>query len=113
MAEEERSRQAFERQPDTGLNTAEITTYWSTDIPANSNVERVLNYEQPSGQSQGPKGNEGDPGITYISGAPVINGGSGYGAGVQVHTIVAGVIDFYPLGFIVSVSGGSITGKVI
>lgn len=54
---------AFERQPDTGLNTAEITTYWSVDIPANSNVERVLNYEQPSAPGQGKPG-DGDAGIT-------------------------------------------------
>jgi hypothetical protein len=53
---------------------------------------------------------EGDPSITYVSGCTVINGGSGYGAGVQVRTVVSGVIDFYPVGFIVSVSGGSITG---
>jgi hypothetical protein len=47
---------------------------------------------------------------TYISGATAISGGGGYGAGVQVHTLCDGVIDFYPVGFIISVSGGAITG---
>ena len=54
--------------------------------------------------------NDAFRGITYISGATVISGGGGYGAGVQVHTIVAGIIDFYTVGFTVSVSGGVVTG---
>ncbi|MBS0524327.1 MAG: hypothetical protein JSS04_11910 [Proteobacteria bacterium] len=53
---------------------------------------------------------EGDPAITYISGCTVIDSGSGYGSGVQVHTVYAGVIDFWPVGFTVSVAGGAITG---
>jgi hypothetical protein len=54
----------------------------------------------------------GDPtmGFPYISGATVVSGGSGYGAGVQVHVIYAGVVDFYPVSFSVSVSGGVVTG---
>jgi hypothetical protein len=60
----------FAHQKNTGLNTADITTYWSVDIPANSNVERVLSYEQPAspagvaapGQPMRPA--EGDPAIT-------------------------------------------------
>ena len=45
-----------------------------------------------------------------ISGVTVINGGSGYGAGTQVHVIYGGVIDAYPVTFAVSVTGGVITG---
>jgi hypothetical protein len=48
-------------------------------------------------------------GIPYISGATVINGGSGYQSNTQVHTVYAGVIDFYPQAFAVTTSGGVIT----
>jgi len=34
----------FEGQENTGLDTAATYTYWQADVPANSSVERVLNY---------------------------------------------------------------------
>jgi hypothetical protein len=35
----------FKNQPNTGLDTAEVTTYWQVDVPPQSDVERVLNYQ--------------------------------------------------------------------
>ena len=34
----------FKNQPNTGLDTAEVSTYWQVDIPPGSEVERVLDY---------------------------------------------------------------------
>lgn len=34
----------FKNQPNAGLDTAEVSTYWQVDIPPGAEVERVLNY---------------------------------------------------------------------
>lgn len=37
--------QFLQNQPRSGLDTTQITTYWKVEMPANSKVERVLNYQ--------------------------------------------------------------------
>jgi hypothetical protein len=39
----------FRNQPNTGLDTAEVFTYWQADVPARADVERVLNFQTPGG----------------------------------------------------------------
>jgi hypothetical protein len=60
----------FKNQPNTGLDTAEVTTYWQVDVPPGADVERVLNYSTGAGASAG--GNAAtrpasDPAITVHS----------------------------------------------
>jgi von Willebrand factor type A domain len=38
-------------QPRSGLETAEISTYWQLSLPANSKVERVLEFKDEGGRS--------------------------------------------------------------
>jgi hypothetical protein len=53
----------FQDQEDTGMDTAEIYSYWQMDLPANSPAERVLNFLPPQGASAQPE----DPAITVHS----------------------------------------------
>ena len=61
----------FRNQPNTGLETADVTTYWQADVPPGADVERVLNYSTGDGASAAaPAGGNaatrpaGDPAIT-------------------------------------------------
>jgi hypothetical protein len=50
----------FQDQEDTGMESAEIYSYWQMDLPANSSAERVLNFLPPDGA----KNTVEDPAIT-------------------------------------------------
>jgi hypothetical protein len=51
----------FGNQENTGIDTAQVTSYWQADVPAESGIERVLNYLPADGKS--PE----DPAITVHS----------------------------------------------
>ncbi len=53
----------FQNQEDTGMDTAEIYSYWQAALPTNSTAERVLNFLPPEGE----KGAAEDPAITVHS----------------------------------------------
>ncbi|HEV7300546.1 MAG TPA: BatA domain-containing protein [Tepidisphaeraceae bacterium] len=55
---------AFANQENSGLDTAQVFTYWQAAIPADSGVERVLDYLPPEGA---PGDAARDPGITVHS----------------------------------------------
>ncbi len=50
----------FQNQEDTGMESAEIYSYWQMDLPANSEAERVLNFLPPDNAANQPE----DPAIT-------------------------------------------------
>lgn len=50
----------FQDQENTGMDTAEIYSYWQMDLPPNSTAERVLNFLPPPGDANQPE----DPAIT-------------------------------------------------
>jgi hypothetical protein len=56
----------FANQEDTGLDRAQVFTYWQADVPASSPAERVLNYQPPAGKALAP-GVLPDPAITVQS----------------------------------------------
>lgn len=62
----------FQNQEDTGMESAEIYSYWQMDLAANSPAERVLNFLPPDNAANQPE----DPAIT-------------------VHSLVAGQVVFY------------------
>ena len=45
--------QDFQDQEDTGMESADIYSYWQMDLPANSSAERVLNFLPPDGTKNG------------------------------------------------------------
>jgi hypothetical protein len=47
----------FKGEENSGLTTAQIWSYWQIELPANTNAERVLNYQTENGKA-------GDPAIT-------------------------------------------------
>lgn len=49
---------------------------------------------------------DGNPASVIISGATIVNGGSGYSTNAQVHMTLDGVVDVYPATFTVTVDGG-------
>jgi hypothetical protein len=53
----------FQNQEDTGMDTAEVYSYWQMDLPANSTAERVLNFLPADGSAGQPE----DPAITVNS----------------------------------------------
>jgi len=54
----------FQNQENTGMDTAEIFSYWQMDLPANSPAQRVLNFLPPAGS---PPNQPEDPAITVHS----------------------------------------------
>jgi Aerotolerance regulator N-terminal/von Willebrand factor type A domain len=62
----------FQNQEDTGMESAEIYSYWQMDLAADSGAERVLNFLPPDNSANQPE----DPAIT-------------------VHTLGAGQVIFY------------------
>jgi hypothetical protein len=60
----------FKNQSNTGLDTAEVTTYWQVDVPAGAEVERVLNYSSgapAAGGTNAATRPSSDPAITVHS----------------------------------------------
>ena len=53
----------FQNQEQTGMDSAEVYSYWQMDLPANSPAERVLNFLPPAGTANQPE----DPAITVHS----------------------------------------------
>jgi len=53
----------FQDQENTGMDSAEVYSYWQMDLPANSSAERVLNFLPPDGAANQPE----DPAITVHS----------------------------------------------
>jgi hypothetical protein len=53
----------FQDQEDTGMDTAEIYSYWQMDLPKDSTAERVLNFLPPEGEKDAAE----DPAITVNS----------------------------------------------
>ncbi len=51
----------FQDQEDTGMESAEVYSYWQMDLPADSTAERVLNFLPPdgAGESAGGSGDHG------------------------------------------------------
>jgi hypothetical protein len=64
--------QFLRNQPKSGLETAEVGSYWQVNLPGDSKVERVLNYQMPEGKgakppfdpARGSQAVESDPAIT-------------------------------------------------
>lgn len=44
----------FHEVENTGLDTAKVFKYWQADVPANSGVERILNYLPPAARPDAP-----------------------------------------------------------
>jgi len=44
----------FQGQENTGLTTAQVWSYWQLELPANTNAERVLNYQSEAGKPKDP-----------------------------------------------------------
>ncbi|MGH7215463.1 MAG: vWA domain-containing protein, partial [Tepidisphaeraceae bacterium] len=63
----------FRGEEKSGLNTAQVFSYWRVELPANNGVERVLNYLGPRDDDAGPTTSPGsaatnaDPAITAHS----------------------------------------------
>jgi len=53
----------FQDQENTGMDSAEVYSYWQMDLPADSTAERVLNFLPPDGAA----GQAEDPAITVHS----------------------------------------------
>jgi hypothetical protein len=53
----------FQDQENTGMDSAEVYSYWQMDLPADSTAERVLNFLPPDGAANQPE----DPAITVQS----------------------------------------------
>jgi hypothetical protein len=53
----------FQNQEDTGMDSAEVYSYWQMDLPAGSPAERVLNFLPTAGAANQPE----DPAITVHS----------------------------------------------
>ena len=53
----------FQDQENTGMDSAEVYSYWQMDLPADSTAERVLNFLPPDGAANQPE----DPAITVHS----------------------------------------------
>ncbi|WP_428937008.1 BatA domain-containing protein [Fontivita pretiosa] len=56
----------FENQEQTGLQTAQVFTYWRVELPNDGHVERVLNYQQHQ-TANANSGGGADPAITVHS----------------------------------------------
>jgi hypothetical protein len=54
----------FARQPESGLDSAQVFSYWQMDVPRGSNAETVLSYLPATGASPG---TAEDPAITFSS----------------------------------------------
>jgi hypothetical protein len=61
----------FRNQPNTGLDTAEVFTYWQADVPPRAEVEHVLNFQGAGGTTASASGAAtrpaSDPAITVHS----------------------------------------------
>ena len=57
----------FSNQENTGLDTAQVYTYWQVDPSPDVQVERVLNYRPGDAPTTRPAGAAGDPAITVHS----------------------------------------------